>query len=175
MIEGRGTVVIHAAREAIIGFVTDLERYKQADWKIGRVYETSRRADGAFYMRHGGKLRGIPGPSVALLMTIDDGGAHYRSAGTGLARWFLTFDGGFDLVALPGGGGFEVTHIERFRFSRPWRWIAEPFLRRWLQADVEAEMFRLKQLIEAEQRRSLASTVDRVYRLDVARSLYEYY
>ncbi len=36
-------------------------------------------------------------------------------------------------------------------------------------------MFRLKQLIEAEQRRSLASTVDRVYRLDVARSLYEYY
>jgi hypothetical protein len=41
-----------------------------------------------------------------------------------------------------------VRHREVFEFKRPWRWLAEPLLRRWLEADTADEMVRFKQLIE---------------------------
>jgi hypothetical protein len=37
MIEGIGEIVIRRPAATSIEFVTDLERYKQADWKIGRA------------------------------------------------------------------------------------------------------------------------------------------
>src|ERR1043166_3024565 len=157
MIEGRGTAVIRRAPADIIAFVTDLNTYKKADWKIGRVNEHRREVDAAgaavFVMRHGGTLRGLPGPPVRLRMRVDaDGnGAHYQSDG-GVARFFLTFDGGFDLesvVDVDGVAATRVTHVERFRFHAPWRLVAEPFLRAWIKRDVEAEVVRMKALLEA--------------------------
>jgi hypothetical protein len=151
MIEGRGTVVIKKPAAAVLAFVCDLEKYKRADWKIGRVYEQRRLTSSSFFMRHGGTLRGLPGPPVALVMTLDAGGAHYQSAGGGgVARFFLSFDGGFDIEPVDGGAAVRVTHVERFRFHLPWRLVAEPFLRAWIQRDVEAEVLRLRDLIEAE-------------------------
>ena len=35
-----------------------------------------------------------------------------------------------------------------FTFKRPWRWIAEPMLRRWLEGDTAQEMVRFKELVE---------------------------
>ncbi|HEY4223882.1 MAG TPA: SRPBCC family protein [Myxococcota bacterium] len=147
MIEGRGVAVIARSRADIIAFVTDLERYRRADWKIGRVISVLREGEHTIRMRHGGTLRGLPGPPVSLVMTLDDTGAHYRSDDTGLARAFLTFDGGFILEDT--SAGVRVTHIERFRFHLPWRLVAEPWLRAWLQADVAAEMQRMKALLES--------------------------
>jgi hypothetical protein len=148
MIEGVGEALIRARPEAILAFVTDLERYKLADWKIGRVFETRREAD-AFFMRHDGKLRGVPGPSVALRMVvIGKAAARYHSVPTFPSRLFLTFEGGFELTETPEGT--HVVHTERFRFFAPWRWIAEPFLRDWLAEDVRQEMKRLQVLLEAE-------------------------
>ena len=158
MIEGRGTVVIRRPAADIIAFVTDLNTYKRADWKIGRVYEQRREVeaggDDVFVMRHGGTLRGLPGPPVRLRMRVaaDGSGAHYRSDG-GVARWFLTFDGGFDFEPViddvDGAAATRVTHVERFRFHWPCRVVAEPFLRAWIQRDVEAEVVRMKALLEA--------------------------
>ncbi|WP_437622908.1 SRPBCC family protein [Sorangium sp. So ce1151] len=135
--------------ESIIDFVTDLHRYKLADWKIGRVLGMRREGD-RIWMRHDGKLRGLPGPPVTLEMTIL--GRHavrYRSLRSFPACLFLTFEGGFDLDET--AMGTRVVHTERFRFFAPWRWVMDPFLSEWLARDVREEMGRLKTLIEAEQ------------------------
>lgn len=148
MIEGIGEAVIRVSPEAILSFVTDLERYKLADWKIGKVLETRRDGD-TYFMRHDGTLRGLPGPSVALKMwVVGKTAARYHSVPTFPSRYFLTFDGGFELAETPEGT--HVVHTERFRFFAPWRIFAEPFLRTWLAEDVREEMKRLKSILEAE-------------------------
>ena len=65
----------------------------------------------------------------------------------GAARWFLDFEGTFDCEVT--AEGTVVTHREAFAFKRPWSRIAEPLLRRWLEADTNAEMVRFKELINA--------------------------
>ena len=147
MIEGVGEAVVLRPPEDIIAFVTDLERYKTADWKIGRVLEQRREGDRIF-MRHDGTLRGVPGPAVALEMVIEGRtSVRYRSVPTFPSSAVLTFDGGFELAET--GEGTRVVHSERFRFHAPWRFAAEPVLRAWLAEDVRAEMRRLKDLLEA--------------------------
>jgi hypothetical protein len=149
MIEGIGEAIIARAPEEIIAFVTDLERYKRADWKIGRVLEVRRDGD-RILMRHDGKLRGIPGPAVTLELVVDGRRAvRYHSVPTFPSRCVLTFDGGFELDEA--AGGTRVVHVERFHFLAPWRWVAEPFLREWLANDVREEMTRLKAILEAEK------------------------
>ena len=148
MIEGIGEALVRRPPEAIIAFVTDLERYKKADWKIGRVLE-SRREGNRIFMRHDGTLRGLPGPPVSLEMTIEGStSVRYRSVSTFPSKWFLTFDGGFELSEV--AGGTHVVHTERFRFHAPWRFAAEPFLRTWIAEDVPKEMARLKEILESE-------------------------
>src|SRR6185295_1563807 len=148
MIEGVAEAVVRRPPDAIIAFVTDLERYKTADWKIGRVLESRRDGDRIF-MRHDGTLRGLPGPAVALEMTVHGlTSATYRSVPTFPSSWMLTFDGGFELTETKEGT--RVVHTERFRFFYPWRLVAEPFLRTWLAADIAEEMKRLKEILEAE-------------------------
>jgi hypothetical protein len=148
MIEGIGEAIIRRPPEAIIAFVTDLDQYKRADWKIGRVLESRRDGDRIF-MRHDGKLRGLPGPPVALEMTIDGTRAvTYRSMPSFPASRVLDFDGGFELAE--SAAGTRVIHTERFRFFAPWRFVAEPFLREWLANDVREEMVRLKDILESE-------------------------
>jgi hypothetical protein len=148
VIEGVGEAVIARPAEAIIAFVTDLEQYKRADWKIGRVLE-QRRDGERIFMRHDGTLRGIPGPSVALELTVEGTRAvRYRSVPRFPSRLMLTFEGGFALSE--SAEGTRVVHTERFNFLAPWRWVAEPFLRQWLAEDVRLEMVRMKTLLEAE-------------------------
>lgn len=148
MIEGIGAAVVNRSPEAIIAFVTDLETYKLADLKIGRILE--QRRDGTrIFMRHDGTLRGIPGPAVSLEMVIEGRtSVRYRSVPSFPSRFVLTFDGGFDLEETVEGT--RVVHTERFRFFAPWRWVAEPFLRAWIAADVSAEMVRLKAILESQ-------------------------
>ena len=146
MIEGVAECVVRRPPQAVIDFVTDLESYKTADWKIGRVLESRRDGD-RILMRHGGKMRGIPGPPVSLEVRVHGLSVAYRSIPTVPSRWVLTFDGGFELTETPAGT--RVVHTERFHFFAPWRFVAEPYLRRWLAADIAEEMVRLKQLLEA--------------------------
>jgi hypothetical protein len=148
VIEGVGEAVIRAAPERIIAFVTDLEQYKRADLKIGRVLEVRRDGDRVF-MRHDGKLRGLAGPPVSLELTIEaPSRVRYHSLPSLASRVFVAFEGGFELS--PTAEGTRVVHTERFRFFAPWRWVVEPYLRKWLAADVPAEMARMKAILEAE-------------------------
>lgn len=52
---------------------------------------------------------------------------------------------------MPTDEGTVVTHREMFDFKLPWRWVAEPLLRRWLESDTPDEMVRFKQLVEQDQ------------------------
>ncbi len=146
MIESIGEAVIARAPADIVAFVTDLERYKLADHKIGRVLE-QRRDGNRIFMRHDGALRGVSGPAVSLEMVLEDPlTVRYRAVPTLPSKLILSFDGGFDLRETPAGT--HVVHTERFRFHLPLRVVAEPFLREWLARDIAGEMVRLKQLLE---------------------------
>lgn len=105
MIEGVGRATVRRPPEAIIAFVTDLERYRQADLKIGRVLE-QRRTGARVFMRHDGRLRGVPGPAVSLEVEIlGERAVRYRSLPSFPSRWLLTFEGGFELTATVDGDG----------------------------------------------------------------------
>jgi hypothetical protein len=160
MIEGVGEATIRCSKKAIVDFVTNLETYKKADLKIGRVLEQTRipaseTSDGLerIFMRHDGTMRGVPGPPVSLEMVIESEHlVSYRAVPSFPSRFVLTFNGGFELHDLSDdAGAVRVVHTERFYFYFPFRLIAEPFLRTWIANDVREEMLRLKQLLESAQ------------------------
>jgi Polyketide cyclase / dehydrase and lipid transport len=131
--------------DEIIEFVLDLERYRQADHKIGRVGAIERHGTtGAARFR--GRLRGLPGPSGTYPFTITATRLEFGSPIAGGARWMLDFEGSFDFEET--ADGTRVTHREVFIFKRPWRWLAGPLLRRWLDNDTREQMTRFKDLIE---------------------------
>jgi hypothetical protein len=146
MIVGEATATVKASASEVFDFVLDLRRYRQADRKIGRVGEL-RRNGNAGTVEFSGRIRGLPGPSGVYPFTLAPSRLEVGSPVAGPARWFLDFEGTFDCAEVPGGTA--VTHREVFKFKRPWRWLAEPMLRRWLEADTAQEMVRFKELVES--------------------------
>lgn len=146
-IMGEASATVQATPSEVFDFVIDLERYRQADHKIGRVGEVRRFGDGGT-ARFAGRLRGLPGPSGTYPFTRDESRLVFGTPIAGPARWFLAyFEGSFDCEATTEGT--LVTHREKYRFKAPWRWLAEPLLRRWLEHDTADEMVRFKTLIDA--------------------------
>jgi len=145
MIVGEATAVVNVSPREVFEFVFDLRRYRQADRKIGRVGAMTRDGDSGT-VQFSGRLRGLPGPSGVYPFTVTPTHLEFGSPIAGAARWFLDFEGSFDCEETPEGT--RVRHREVFKFKRPWRWLLEPLLRRWLEHDTSDEMVRFKQLIE---------------------------
>lgn len=150
MIVGEATATVAVTPREVVEFVLDLNRYRQADRKIGRVGRIERDGD-AGTVRFSGRIKGLPGPSGVYPFTATDSRLQFGSPVAGAARWFLHFEGTFELRET--ADGTVVTHREAFTFKRPWRWLAEPLLRRWLEADTTDEMVRFKDVIEARSPR----------------------
>jgi hypothetical protein len=131
----------------VFEFVLDLERYRRADHKIGKVGGIERNGDTGT-AQFAGRIRGLPGPSGVYPYKLTPTRLQFRSPISGAARLFLDFEGTFDCEETPEGT--VVIHREKFMFKKPWKWVAEPFLRRWLEADTAAEMVRFKQEIERD-------------------------
>lgn len=146
VIVGEATTTVSVSPDAVFDFVLDLERYRLADHKIGRVGPVERWGDRGM-ATFSGRIRGLPGPSGTYPFVVTPSRLAFSSAIAGPARWFLDFEGTFECRATEDGT--EVTHREVFDFKRPWRWLVEPFLRRWLESDTAEEMARFKQLVEA--------------------------
>jgi hypothetical protein len=145
MIVGEATTTVAAAPREVVEFVLDLKRYREADRKIGRVGPIQRDGDtGTVALR--GRIKGLPGPSGVYPFTATESRLQVGSPIAGAARWFLEFEGTFDMRET--ADGTVVTHREAFSFKPPWRWIAEPVLRRWLEGDTAEEMVRFKDVIE---------------------------
>ena len=144
MLLAEATVVIDRPPEAILDWISDLERYRHADTKIGKVLE--QRPD---RVRYRGRLRGIPTLSDVNTVHLEPGRSlTFRGAPGRWTRRMLDFEASFTCEA--GDDGTTVVHRESFGFKpAPVRWAIEAYLRRWLQADIEAEVARLKAQIEA--------------------------
>jgi hypothetical protein len=145
MIVGEATTIVTVPPGEVFEFVLDLNRYREADRKIRRVGAARRSGNGGT-VEFSGRIRGLPGPRGVYPFTITASRLEFGSPTAGLARRFLDFQGTFDCEETTEGT--VVTHREVFKFKRPWRWLAEPLLRRWLESDTAAEMVRFKELIE---------------------------
>lgn len=147
MIVGEATTTVSVTPNEVFDFVLDLDRYRQADHKIGRVGRIDDDGDRGV-VQFSGRIRGLPGPSGTYPFTRTASRLAFGSPIAGPARWFLDFEGTFD--AEQTAAGTVVTHREIFNFKRPWRWLAEPLLRRWLENDTIDEMVRFKELLDQD-------------------------
>ncbi|HWD52832.1 MAG TPA: SRPBCC family protein [Acidimicrobiales bacterium] len=145
MIVGEGRTIVAVPPSGVLDFVLDLERYRQADHKIGRVGPVTRDGAGGTAV-FSGRIKGMPGPSGTYPFTLTPTSLKFGSPIEGPARWFLDFEGSFECQET--GDGTVVVHREVFDFKPPWRWFVEPFLRRWLERDTVQEMARFKVLVE---------------------------
>lgn len=147
MICGEGVVTIARSSEDILEFVLDLERYAQADTKIRRIRRVERHGT-VGRVRHGGQLRGLPGPPVDLSFELEPyDRLVFRSERRGLGWLVFRFEGTF--TCQPVAGGTRLVHRECFTFRRPLRWFLEPYARAWLAEDTAAEVGRMKAILEA--------------------------
>lgn len=145
MIVGEASATVTVPPSEVVEFVLDLNRYRQADRKIGRVGALHRSGDSGT-VRFAGRIRGLPGPAGTYPFRVNASGLRFGSPIAGPARWFLEFEGTFECDET--ADGTVVKHREVFDFKNPWRWLAEPLLRRWLETDTAEEMVRFKELIE---------------------------
>ena len=150
VIEGHGEIIIERKPQEILDFVLDLERYREADTKIGRI-RSFERHDNSGTVRYRGKLRGLPTPTDTQTFELVPGRSlTFRSADSLWPGMVARFEGRFECE--PVDEGTRLVHRERFTFRGPGRFLAEPFLRSWLAADTTQEMNRLKEQLEADSR-----------------------
>jgi hypothetical protein len=148
VIAGEATATVAVEPSRVFEFVLDLERYRRADHKIGRVGAVERSGDTGT-VRFSGRLRGLPGPAGTYPFTLTESRLVFGSPIAGPARWFLDhFEGSFDCEVT--NGGTRVTHREAYRFKRPWHGPAKLLVGGWLERDTGPEMVRFKELIEAD-------------------------
>ncbi|WP_199435031.1 SRPBCC family protein [Qaidamihabitans albus] len=136
----------------LVEFAMDPERYRAVDDKIGAI-DWVRRDGDVTEFRFRGKLPGLPGPAPKIVSRMRRTSAGRIDVGlpavpqNRLASRMVAISASW--VCEPAGAGTRVTRTLRFDFKPPVRWLAEPVLRRTLQADVEAEMRRAKAYLES--------------------------
>ncbi len=106
----------------------DVDRYRRADLKIGRVH-WMRRDGNTGLVRHGGRLVGLPAPAVTLSFEL-----------TPYSR--LDFRGEEMLWPLRGFDGFLLGPLVGPGFRL--------LFGRWLSRDTPAEVLRMKRILEDE-------------------------
>lgn len=147
MFEARESIVVRADPEEILEFVADFRRYAEADTKFRRIREVHREGNEG-YVRHGGHLRGFPGPMLTSHFRIEPG----HSLSVRADHPILRLEGG--VTCAPAEEGTLVEHYERFSFRGPLRWLTDPLFRTWHRAQLKDEMARMKRIVESEVARS---------------------
>lgn len=145
------TRVVPATCQEVLEFVLDLERYRQADTKIGRVVqpiELDEHDEGR--TRYWGRLPGTPpAPDTNLVRLQRWSELTFTGAPRQPARLIVDFAGRFTCRDVDEG--CEVTHAYELHFRRPFRWIYDPLLRARLPAALEAELDRLEALLGGDR------------------------
>jgi len=136
--------VIQRPPKDILDFVLDVDRYRLADLKIGRVHYVHRNGNEG-EVRHGGRLLGLPAPAAVLAFTLTP---YSRLDFRGVAMpWPLRgFSGFFTCQDSPEGT--MVVHRECFIFGRVSGQLFKRLLGWWLKRDTPAEVLRMKRLLE---------------------------
>lgn len=150
-LRAEATRVVPATSRDVLEFVLDLERYRQADTKIGRVSRPIvLDENGEGTTRYWGRLRGMPPAPDTNIVTLH---RWHELTFTGAprqpARLLLDFTGRFTCADVDEG--CRVTHGYEMTFRRPFRWVYEPLLGGWLQAELEAELDRVGTILGADR------------------------
>jgi len=143
VIEGIGEAVVRATPDEAIAFVLDLDRYRQADKKIGPVAWIRPEGSGAL-VRFRSRMMGMPGPSVTQRIERSGNRLDVRTVEPKWMTRMLDFEGVVE--ATPVVGGTRFYHREAFAFRGPARFL-EPVLRGWLARDTAAEVERVASLL----------------------------
>jgi hypothetical protein len=146
MIDVQATEVIDRSAEDILGFVMDLDAYRSADHKIGKVRSIRREGDDAV-VSFRSRARGLPALARQRMHLVPG----QRIDVTNVASWqdrLVHFEGSF--ACEPAPGGTRVTHRYVFDFKGPARWILEPYLHTWMAQDIRAEVARMKRIMETD-------------------------
>lgn len=143
--------VIPASCQEVLEFVLDLDRYRKADEKIGRVVrpiELNENDEGV--TRYWGRLRGLPpAPDLNIVRLHRWSELTFTGAPRQPARLILDFTGRF--VCRELDDGCELTHGYEITFRRPLRWVYEPLLTSWLRTGLEVELDRVRQILGGDQ------------------------
>jgi hypothetical protein len=150
-VRAEATRVVPATSQEVLELVLDLDRYRKADTKIRRVtrpIELDDNDEGR--TRYWGRLRWLPpAPDTNLVRLRRWHELTFTGAPRQPGRLILDFTGRFRCIDVDGG--CRLTHDYELRFRRPFRWIFEPLLQRWLPSELEAELDRLAQLLGADR------------------------
>lgn len=144
MIYGEATTTVDVGPDEVLAFVVDLDRYRQADTKIGRV-RSVRRDGNDVVVRFRSRVRNLPGPVAHQRMHVVP---RERVDITDMPAWssrLVTFRG--SVTCQLTASGTKVTHREEFHFRGPLRPLLDRFLGRWLAEDVDAEVQRMGELL----------------------------
>lgn len=141
-IVGEATTTVAASPAEVIEFVLDLERYKRADHKIGKVGRVEQHGTTGT-AEFSGRILGLPAPGGIYAYERTDRTLRFTGPVAGPARLAVEFEGTFDCVETEHGT--EVTHREIYAFKAPGRWVLNPLLRGWFERDTIAEMDRFQQ------------------------------
>ncbi len=95
MIEGVGEAVVPVSPEEAVGLVLDLDRYRQADFKIGKVKWVRPDAGGAL-VRFKSKMAGLPGPYVTQRVERCGNRLDVRTVAPKWMNRMVTFEGVVD-------------------------------------------------------------------------------
>jgi hypothetical protein len=144
---GEGSAVIACPPRAVLELVLDVERYRLADRKIGRVHWVHRHGNHG-QVKHDGRLLGLPFPPIVLAFTLTPWSR--LDFGIVTAPWPLTgFEGSF--TCEPTAQGTRVVHRECFTVHPLVRPL-DPVFGAWLARDTPQEVGRIKRLLEREPR-----------------------
>jgi hypothetical protein len=129
----------------------DIEQYAEVDDKIRPIY-WSRRTGNVLEFQFRPKLPGLPIPAPKLVQRVEltpgkrvdvtNAPFPYNKIGNRMSSFRASF------VCEPTDGATVVTRTIEMRFPAPIRWLVEPILSRRLQAAVDDEINRAKQILE---------------------------
>ncbi len=142
------TVEVEASPQEILEFVLDLESYREADHKITKVLsidEIDEAGKGSATIL--GRMSFLPPAPDKQLMSLE---RWKRLVITGApkqpARLVFDFTGTFECQPGSSQDMTEVTHAYSFEFKGPFRAL-ETRLSGWLQAELDAEMARVREVM----------------------------
>jgi hypothetical protein len=146
VVAGIGTAVIRREPRDILEFVLDVDRYSQADFKVGKV-RAFQRTGNSGEVRHDGRFLGIRAPAVTLAFRLTPS-SRLDFLGVAMPWPIRGFDGYF--TCEPSAVGTKVVHREAFSFGPILGRILGPLVSAWLSRDTPAEVVRMKRILESE-------------------------
>jgi hypothetical protein len=144
-LSAEGTIVVARTPREVLELVLDLDRYRLADRKFGRIVSLERRGNRGV-VRYSGRLRGLPTPvDTQEIELVPWSRLTFRSVPSRWPGSIAAFEGLFTCEET--AQGTSVLHRESFTFARPLAPLAEAFLGRWFGEEMRRELARLAEML----------------------------